>query len=77
MTPIVAAASKDVQNRNRDLILRVLRAKGGQLPSGDDAIWLELIGSWAIELVESDKDVENEDGEFMNLLALAQTRVQN
>ncbi|GAA5914185.1 uncharacterized protein JCM6883_000766 [Sporobolomyces salmoneus] len=61
MTPIVAAASKEGKNRNRDLILRVLRAKGGELPSGDDAIWLELIGGWAIELLESENDPKNAD----------------
>ena len=62
MTPIVAASSKETQNRNRNLILRVLRAKGGVLPSGDDAVWLELIQPWAIELLEATKDPEHEDG---------------
>ncbi|GAA6020453.1 hypothetical protein JCM11491_000252 [Sporobolomyces phaffii] len=71
MTPIVAAASKDVQNRSRDLILRVLRAKGGRMPSGDDAIWLELIGQWAIELVESDHDPENEAEKVVEFLLSA------
>jgi len=64
MTPLVAAASKEIQTRNRNLIVRILRAKGAQLPSGDDAIWLELIRPWAIEMVESQADPENEEGKF-------------
>jgi len=64
MTPLVAAASKETQTRNRNLIVRVLRAKGAELPSGDDAIWLELIRPWAIEMVETKTDPENEEGSF-------------
>ncbi|GAA5970734.1 hypothetical protein JCM3765_004695, partial [Sporobolomyces pararoseus] len=68
MSPIVAASSKDIQNRNRNLILRVLRAKGGVLPSGDDAVWLELIQPWAIELLEATRDSEHEDEKVVEFL---------
>lgn len=74
MTPIVAASSKETQNRNRNLILRVLRAKGGVLPSGDDAVWLELIQPWAIELLEATKDPEHEDGLSFSFSEFAPTK---
>ncbi|GAA5885902.1 hypothetical protein JCM5296_000181 [Sporobolomyces johnsonii] len=62
MTPLVAAASKETPNRARNLLLRCLRAKGAKLPVGDEsALWVELVQSWAIQLVETEPSPADQD----------------
>jgi hypothetical protein len=64
--PLVAACSKDF-NRTRELIIRVLGAKGATLPKSSGPDW-ELVRGWAIEVVESVPEPGSAEGAFFSLL---------
>ncbi|GAA5821109.1 hypothetical protein JCM10212_002982 [Sporobolomyces blumeae] len=72
MTAVVAAASKSEPNRTRNLILLVLRAKGGRLPRADEdaSVWLADLQPWAIELLETEKKPgESDERDALYLLS--------
>ncbi|BGP33022.1 hypothetical protein JCM10296v2_004811 [Rhodotorula toruloides] len=72
MSAIVTAGSKE-QSRAAAILVRVFAAKGAKLPEiAQSSDWIQLVESWAIEMLEGELEKENEGGKSESAFAVSE-----